>query len=292
MKILVVGDAIVDEYVYGEINRMSPEDETVPVVDMFDGVSQFLGGCLNVAGNVRSLGCDVSVSTILDLSIANWVAATKIDTRFTSRGSTLVKRRIINRKTNRQVARLDYVKRFPFQEVEEYKKFIKQRDFLSEFDGVIVSDYGKGVVDEFWVDILSNFKKPVFIDTKNPNLAMWNKVPNAFFKLNHKEYFSAKSEASHPLIVTHGDKGAYFLRQGTQEFAIPAKEVANPDPVGAGDVFVAALAVKYLETQDIRQAMEFANRVAAISCGKPGTATVQKEEVDQEEHWDRLEDRY
>ncbi len=289
MKILVIGDAMVDEYLYGEINRMSPEDSSVPVVDMPDGLlmQSRPGGCLNVAENLKALGATVCVSSIMPLG-----EFTELRSEYCTAGYPLIKQRIINRKTGKQIVRLDFNRVHVSHEISEYKNFIHERTFLNEFDAIVVSDYDKGVVDEYWINRLANTEKWVFVDTKKPDLSIWDKIPNCIIKINEKEYRASNKTAKHPLIVTHGSEKVMLYNKPGLPVWHPVQKVENPDVVGAGDVFLSALTVCYMETKNLNRAIHYAISAATLSVKKPGTCTVAKEEVEQDVHWEDVYDKY
>ncbi len=290
MKFLVIGDAMVDEYLYGEINRMSPEDSSVPVVDLDGEPSERRkGGCLNVAENLKSLGAEACVSTIMPIGdfLEDW------DDNYSVPGYPLIKQRVVNKKTGKQIVRLDTNKRYSEKDVSSYKEHVEERPFLQEFDAIIVSDYNKGVIDEYWINRLANTNKWVFVDTKKPDLSVWDKIPNCIIKINRKEYRDSNRTTKHRLIVTGGEYGATLKESEQHSVLYPAPEkVENPDVIGAGDVFLAALAVRYLERLDLGAAITYANHAAYLSVKKQGTCTVAKAEIEQDVHWEDVYDKW
>jgi len=137
-----------------------------------------------------------------------------------------------------------------------------------DYDAIVISDYDKGfVTDEAIHAIRAAFKGPIYMDTKKPNLGDF---PSIYIKINERELFESTSLPDpEMLIVTYGAKGAGHLKQLHRA---PATEVV--DVCGAGDVFLAALVAKHLETQDMDTAIQFANEKAAKSCTYMGTVCV------------------
>ena len=147
-----------------------------------------------------------------------------------------------------------------------------------EFDCVIVSDYNKGTIDKFIINKLEELECPVFIDTKNKDLSIWNGIKNAFIKINGKEYSECENETRHPLIITKGKDGA-ILKHLNETAIFSTKEIINGSVIGAGDVYLSALSVKYMETLNIKNAIEYANKAAGKSVEKYGASEVKRDEV-------------
>ena len=169
---LVVGDAIIDQYLYGLVDRMSPEDSTVPVLDIYEEEYR-LGGCLNVAANLRSLSRgQIYVSSIISDRCAKLLSAREIHHGYSYHLTNLdgiKKTRVFDQNSNKQLVRLDNIKRFSDDMIEEFNLLLKCIDF-DEFDCIVVSDYQKGVVSDYLVRKLKNYKRSVFVDTKYPDL--------------------------------------------------------------------------------------------------------------------------
>jgi len=236
MHILVIGDACIDEYRYGEIKRVNPES-TAPLLN-FENSEEKMGMAFNVAQNLKAFGAEVTLCVSEELSR---------------------KIRYIDRRTGEHLLRVD-------QDVEA-----QPYDFsvpLQDFDAIVISDYNKGYV---WVktikELRHQFKGPIYMDTKKRNLADY---PDIYIKINQRELYDSTSlpEPEH-LIVTYGSKGCGYMDK--VYFAKPIEVV---DVCGAGDVFLAAMVVKHLETGDMGIALPFANEKAAISCQSIGAVCV------------------
>ena len=236
MRILVIGDACIDEYRYGEILRLNPES-TAPLLN-FENSEEKMGMAFNVAQNLKAFGAEVTLCVSEQPSR---------------------KIRYIDRRTGEHLLRVD-------QDVEA-----QPYDFsvpLEDFTAIVISDYNKGFVwNETIRELRRQFKGAIYMDTKKHNLADF---PDIYIKINERELFESTSlaEPEH-LIVTYGAKGC-----GYRDKVYPAKPIEVVDVCGAGDVFLAAMVVKHLETGDMDIALPFANEKAAISCQSLGAVCV------------------
>ncbi|MEK6885299.1 MAG: hypothetical protein AABY22_37050, partial [Nanoarchaeota archaeon] len=165
MKILVLGDLIIDHYLTGIINRQSPEDETVSVVDV-EKEEYMLGGAGNVASNLKSLEPqnNVCVSSIVSEFTARLMDGKHVDYKccyfvknsdhFKDYGEfpskyELVKTRIVS--TEKQLLRVDNRLKFDKMDLKLWKNICFNQIHLSDYDAIVISDYQKGIVDEYVV---------------------------------------------------------------------------------------------------------------------------------------------
>lgn len=298
MKILVIGDLLVDHYIYGLIKRQSPEDPTIPVVDYVEEEYK-LGGAGNVACNIKALvrpKDDVYISSVLSRFTASMLKKKKIyyddivlDPSLKKSSEPhkreLIKTRIIESESHRQIMRLDNRSRFSEGDIQRYKNKCYFYN-AKKFDAVVVSDYNKGLIDEDIIERLAHedLKCPIFIDTKNPDMSRWKHIrhKNVIFKVNQKEWNAIKVQHPHemfPFVVTSSEDGARYIKNNNNHH-FPTEPVANGSVIGAGDVFLAALVVKYLETDgDLFGAIVYANKVAKKSVQKFGTCEVKRNEI-------------
>lgn len=276
-KILVIGDAILDIYVYGSVNRVSPEDPTISILD-YKNSDYRLGGCLNVAANLKSLDSsnEIYALSIIEKRCNNLLSLKDIcNLSFVrSEEDCIVKTRFVDEQRKKQLMRLDNRLKFEDIHIEEISDFLKYVNF-SNLDVIIVSDYQKGIVNSVLLDKLKNNdpNTAVFVDTKNPDLSVWNEINNCVIKVNHIEYSKRKKNTIHPLVVTTGSKGAMLIENG-KETAFPTKSVKDPEVTGAGDVFICGLTIKYLATNDLQKSIKYANLVARKSVKSFGTTEV------------------
>lgn len=290
MKILVIGDAILDKYIWGAIRRQSPEDASVPIVDFVDQEFR-LGGCLNVAANIKSLskrGNEIFVSSIMSEYTANLLKEKKISydeivlkTKEEKKPHEreLIKERIVNSQTAKQIIRIDNREKFSEADLQRYKNKCYYYNFV-EFDAIVVSDYNKGLIDNAMIKRLEKVECPVFVDTKKKDLSLWKNIKNCYVKINSKEYANSINSATlNNLIVTEGDKGCSYYKLGHLDSFYKTDKTEAADVVGAGDVFLAGFTVRFLESSDIPDAMKFANKAATLSVGKFGTVEVTRNEI-------------
>lgn len=245
-KILVIGEACVDAFIYGECKRLSPE---APVPVLSNITRKFNHG---MAGNVRK-----NLERLADGYDIDCICQSEV----------IIKSRYIDSKTNHMFLRVDegeHGTMVPFRLTESIIQKIK------EADAVIVSDYNKGFLTEEMLQEIAEHAKLSFLDSKkklHPDTIMaYNYV-----KLNELEWERNKTSDRHLLlkmIVTLGPKGAMYMGS-----LYPTEPKETIDVSGAGDTFIAALAVKYLQTQDIDISITFANKMSAIVVSKRGVST-------------------
>ena len=240
-KILLLGDTCTDKYVYGTIDRLSPEAPVPVFVPKYEENRRGMAG--NVEENLKALGCDVSLLTL--------------------GGGT--KTRFIDERSNQHVMRLDQdAKGGPIELATAIPPI---------YDAVVISDYNKGCISyELVEQVLQQFRGPVFIDTKKTDLARFE---GAFVKINSLENSLAKTLPSQ-IIVTLGKQGCEYAGQ---VYSAPQVEVA--DVCGAGDTFLAALVYQFLTTNQIPEALLFANRAAAVTVKHMGVYAPTLKEIDE-----------
>lgn len=240
-KILLLGDTCVDQYVYGTIDRLSPEAPVPVFVPQREETRRGMAG--NVEENLKALGCSVSLLTL--------------------KGS--VKTRFIDTRSNQHIMRLD--------QDATAGPITLDTAIPAIYDAVVVSDYNKGCVSyELVEEIIQEFKGPVFIDTKKTNLARFN---GAFVKINSLENSLAKTLPS-DLIVTLGKAGTRYNNN-----IYPVAQVEVADVCGAGDTFLAALVYEYLNTDNMPQAIQFANRAASVTVKHIGVYAPTLKEINE-----------
>ena len=293
IKVLVVGDFMIDHYIIGESNRMSPE-APVPVVVPKEEYS-IPGGAGNVAMNISTLGSRVTClgvigndffgKELIKIFNDNNISSKYIET--IENYSTIVKQRIYC--NGIQVARVDKEELLNWNPNQSANSL----DF-SDYDVIILSDYDKGVLVKPW------FLKPkntnVILDPKSgyehlfmhsniitPNLNELKKISGMNINNNDSIVNACnklmKENSFDYIIAKKGDKGMTIV--GNQNFIkhIEPHRVDNPDVTGAGDTVIAALSIAYAKTNDIEFSAKFANAAAAIVVGKTGTASVTIDEI-------------
>jgi len=280
VKILVVGDIMLDKYIVGEVDRISPE-APVPVVRVTEEY-ETLGGCGNVVRNIRELGAQVDCSA----SIARDNAGDTIRSHLHSVGAksllipesqmTTVKERIIADQRKVQMVRVDREDtekinhNFIIDVIEETK---------SEYDIIVVSDYAKGMITHKLIAYFNHMKIPMIVDPKPQNKSMYGYpfmiTPN---EKEAQEMGGPKSliaNGAKYVLETRGKKGM-ILHEGADEYALPAEEVEVFNVSGAGDTVVAVLSVCISMGLNPLEAAEVANKCAGYVVTQTGTSTVPK----------------
>ena len=293
IKVLVVGDFMIDHYIIGDSNRMSPE-APVPVVIPKEEYS-IPGGAGNVAMNISTWGSQVTClgvigndffgKELIKIFNDNNISSKYIET--IENYSTIVKQRIYC--NGIQVARVDKEEPLNWNPNQSENSL----DF-SDYDVIILSDYNKGVLVKPW------FLKPkntnVLLDPKSgyehlfinsniitPNLNELKKISGMNVDSNDSIVNACnklmKENSFDYIIAKKGDKGMTIV--GNQNFIkhIEPHRVDNPDVTGAGDTVIAALSIAYAKTNDIEFSAKFANAAAAIAVNKTGTASVTIDEI-------------
>jgi len=288
IKVLLVGDFMIDHYIMGTSNRMSPE-APVPVVTPKKEYS-IPGGAGNVAMNLRTMGADViCVGAVGDdiwgerllLLLKNkGINIDGID--IIKNHPTTLKQRIYS--DGKQVARLDTEKI-----IDWTSSFLSNN--LKHYDTCILSDYNKGVIKNANIDtniLIVDPKKGDFSLYKNthiitPNLNELQRATKIKIK-DDKSLIDACNELIakcnfNYIVAKKGSKGMTIVGKNSFVKHIKANSVDHPDVTGAGDTVIAALSIAYAKTQDIELSARFANNAAATAVSKSGTATVTIDEI-------------
>ena len=298
-RVLVVGDAMLDRYWFGAVDRISPE-APVPVVRVNPSKEQErLGGAANVAWNIKVLGARPSLLTAIGddehghrlealLATSGIESLFKRDPRLT----TTVKLRVIGR--SQQLLRVDFEEEPDHEVLEDMRA--PYEGALAGADAVLFSDYGKGGLTHIptMISTARAARRPVLVDPKGsdwsryrgatvitPNRNELAQVIGAWTsetQLRERVQALRSSLDLEALLVTRSEDGmSLFDREGRLDIAAEAREVF--DVTGAGDTVIATLAVMLASGLAVRDAMPIANRAAGIVVGKFGTATVGYDEL-------------
>ena len=296
-RVLVVGDAMLDRYWFGAVERISPE-APVPVVRV-NREQERLGGAANVALNVKTLGARATLLTV----VGDDEPARKLRVLLEQQGVTallgsdpqlytIVKLRVIGR--SQQLIRIDFENQ-PDHEVLAGMLADYERA-LPDHDAVLFSDYGKGGLTHLprMIDLARRAAKPVLVDPKGrdwrryagasvitPNRAELAQVIGEWSdesELEERAQAARREFDLGALLLTRSEEGmTLFDAAGQARVAAEAREVF--DVTGAGDTVIATLAALLACGLDAREAMPLANRAAGIVVGKFGTASVSYEEL-------------
>lgn len=304
LRVLVIGDLMLDEYVWGRTERISPE-APVQVVDVVRGDLR-LGGAGNVVNNLLTLGCQVEVISVLGededgICLRRLLEKQKIATNgivFESQRTTSRKTRILA--GNQQMLRIDRESREPIDETTQARLIERVREMVPSCQVILVSDYLKGLLTEAFLQQIIALGKaagvPVVIDPKGDN---YDKYRGAtLITPNRKEAQAASGlpiadEQSlqragrllctdlhlDALVLTRSEEGmSLFFRDG-DEIHLPTEAREVFDVSGAGDTVLALLGLGLGAGLVIADAARVANLAAGIVVGKVGTSTVSGEEL-------------
>jgi D-beta-D-heptose 7-phosphate kinase/D-beta-D-heptose 1-phosphate adenosyltransferase len=300
--ILVVGDVMLDEYIFGNITRMSPEAPQTPVIFM-KSEKRVLGGAANVAHNIISLGGEAILLGVQGNDehakrLQKLLQEARIENRsFTSpTRPTTTKTRVFD--SERQVARIDDEQSGPLSKRELSLFSTALRKLPSKIDMVIISDYAKGMISKETIQALRKKfpgekivadPKPVHkslmhsICMITPNLKEVSLMAGTTLKRHEdiRKTITRLTEDLHTsVLATMGREGMMLCDKNDMTiYRVAPPNVRAIDVTGAGDVATAACALALASGAELAEAAEFANRAAAISVTKLGTATVVLKEI-------------
>jgi D-beta-D-heptose 7-phosphate kinase/D-beta-D-heptose 1-phosphate adenosyltransferase len=296
IRVLVVGDVMLDRYWHGKASRISPE-APVPVVNVAEH-KHTPGGAANVALNVAALGAK---ATLLGLVGQDEAAAmlgqllnqAEIDFQFAAtKHPTITKLRVLSQ--HQQLIRLDFEEAYPETCLPELHDLFAEQ--IKKTDVVVLSDYGKGALSRArdLIAIARQLKVPVLVDPKTSDITHYQGA--TLVTPNFKEFqemvgevkdeetlVSKARELIHKadlqsMLITRGEKGMSLV---SKDEAVHLKAQAREvfDVTGAGDTVIATLAASYAGGLDFAKAADMANTAAGIVVAKMGTATVSETEL-------------
>lgn len=296
-KVLVIGDIMLDQYIYGDTNRISPE-APVPVVKkgQFENKP---GGAGNVALNIRKLGAKVSLlamcgndpeSDVLDHFLTN----SGIDIQLIRTSlPTIKKTRILSK--HQQLLRIDTES--SYNELDHSELLEIASNLMDKHDTVVLSDYAKGtltpVLQEL-IKIARSKDKKVIVDPKESDLSRYKNANwitpnlNEFLTANTQSDEHSLQDRAESLIkennfdgilLTRSEKGMSLYSKNNKPLHLPAKVREVFDVTGAGDTVIALMATGLSVTQNLNHIIELANTAAGIVVGKMGAAFVTPEEI-------------
>lgn len=297
-KILVIGDIILDEYIFGKVDRISPE-APVPVLNILNK-EQRLGGAANVAFNCKAMGCNVEILGITGddtdgKSLIKELSKRKINVYIEKykEFTTLKKTRLIS--ASQQILRIDEEKRPPKLTDTLFSTFTNK---IRESDIIVFSDYGKGLLDELpkLIQKAKVFNKICLVDPKGKDP---KKFKNAdFLTPNSKEiemligHYSDKNDLTNKvfkimefnniknILLTKGKDGmTLFQLQEKSRFDFKAQPSEVFDVTGAGDTVISVLSVLLSINYPLKKACKIANKAGGIVVQKFGTTAITFEEL-------------
>jgi D-beta-D-heptose 7-phosphate kinase/D-beta-D-heptose 1-phosphate adenosyltransferase len=306
-KIAVIGDLMIDHYIWGSCERISPE-APVPVVSV-SRESAVLGGAGNVINNLHSMGAEVSIFSVIGCDehakemdkLLRKTQSKKITLVHEEGRRTTKKSRIIA--SNQQVIRYDdeTIKEINF--FSEKSLFDNLEKDFEDYDVVLLSDYGKGLLTTLLtqqiIALAKEFNTLILVDPKGTDFRKYRGAtlltPNkkeailaTKIEIDSKESLSvAIATLKRDLdlkysIITLSEEGIALLNNRLKIIPTVAREVF--DVTGAGDTVLASLGVALASGFSIIEACEFANKAAAVVVAKVGSATVSLNEIEEYEH--------
>jgi D-glycero-beta-D-manno-heptose-7-phosphate kinase len=296
-RVLVVGDAMLDRYWHGAVDRISPE-APVPVVKV-SREEERIGAAANVAYNVSTLGAQASFLGVVGddepgrrLEALMRETGIKVHLRRDAALRTTVKLRVIGRQ--QQLLRMD------FENEPDHEVLAQQNDtfhtLAPDQDAVLFSDYGKGGLAHIpkMIEAARAARKVVLVDPKGSDYARYRgatvitpnraELQDVVGRWNSEDELRSKAQnlrtslALDALLVTRSEEGM-TLYDAEGELHIPAQAREVFDVTGAGDTVIATLAAMAAAGLSLREAVPIANRAGGIVVGKFGTATVSYEEL-------------
>ena len=307
LRILVIGDVMLDAYVMGKVNRISPE-APVPIVSL-ENEDARIGGAGNVALNLLTLGAkpiicgvigeDSSGDKLLNLFEKNRISTDGIVKSMARK--TTVKTRVISNK--QQLLRIDSESTFPLLESEEIKLNNTIQNIINQgIDGIIFEDYNKGVLTDSVIQNTIKIAKekdiPTAVDPKKENFLSYKGV--SLFKPNLKELkeglnlnfdFNSNKELFEKGIelleeklqneisfVTLSENGV-FIKNQTEKYYVPAHMRSISDVSGAGDTVIAVATLCLISGASTKQIAEISNLAGGLVCEKSGVVSISKNEL-------------
>lgn len=301
--IAVIGDLMLDKYIFGKVERISPE-APVPVIDVASQ-SYRLGGAANVATNIRSLGASAMLfgvvgddgdGAILQSQMLNERLSTDFLVTESGRPTT-AKTRVIAQ--NHHIVRIDSETRKPISQASEKTILDLLSEHVNRLGAIVFEDYNKGALTKSLIKKVIAFAKknhiPITVDPKKDNFFEYKHA--TVFKPNLKEISDAlgrkftntdedatlacqllqKKIKANNIILTRSEKGITVFNGKAHHIPSMALEVA--DVSGAGDTVIATLTVSIASGVDTLTAAKIANLAAGVVCAEVGAIAVEKQKL-------------
>ncbi|HPZ07141.1 MAG TPA: D-glycero-beta-D-manno-heptose-7-phosphate kinase [Candidatus Eremiobacteraeota bacterium] len=306
-NILIIGDIMLDKYIYGDVDRISPE-APVQVVNV-KKEKYVLGGAANVASNVASLGCKTSICGVIGKDEAGKILISCLEEKKINRDMVVTdklkistqKIRIVGQ--SQQLLRIDYENTIYISPAVEEEIIKKLMEKISLYDVIIISDYAKGTITNYITATIIKNNNKVIVDPKpkhkefykgayliTPNL----KEASAMSGIEGEDENSISSIGQHLLeemnshiLITCGARGMYLFKKDREFYRLPTKAKEVYDVTGAGDTVIATIASSLSSGATLREASYIANYAAGIVVGKSGTASTAVEEIKNEIKYDK-----
>jgi len=305
-KILVIGDLMIDNYLWGKSNRISPE-APVPIVQI-NNESLSLGGAGNVVNNLKSLGAQVDVISVIgDCNNSDELITLLKDINISCKFLIREKDRIIPKKT-RVIASQQQIIRYDLESINEISSSIEDsiidtyKKIIKGYSIVLLSDYGKGVLTskltKNLIKIANNLNKKIFVDPKGSD---FEKYKGAFLLTPNKKEASEASKTDivdrktlkkaisnlktslnlDISLITLSSEGIATYDKKLNIYPTSSREVF--DVTGAGDTVLACLGFAFACNYGIKEAVKFSNLAAGVVVSKIGSSTVTLSEIIEHE---------
>jgi len=298
IKVLIIGDAMIDSYMWGCINRQSPE-APIPIVDI-EKYEKRLGGAANVASNIKALGGTPILCSVIgndDKGFFDLMKAEKLSTEgiLQEDRKTTLKTRIISE--NKHQLRVDEEDTFSISNESDFIQHTKH--LMKDVQIVIFQDYNKGVLSKNIIsELISSAKKlniPVLVDPKKDNY--WEYKGVDLFKPNSKELTESNSSDNDSLsldslahivsyqrkqldakafLLTLSEKGVYIQTEN-ESTHYPAFKRNIVDVSGAGDAVIATAALALAKNINFNAIAQLANLAGGLSCESVGVNPLDKD---------------
>ncbi len=295
---------MIDEFVWGEVSRISPE-APVPVVNV-TGETLRLGGAANVASNIQSLEGKALISGMVGNDWTGEKILKEIKLLGIDTGGIIKKKgKLTTRKTriiahNQQVVRYDRENTSKIENAEIQRIITYLKKNLTNINAIIISDYGKGVISQGLMEKISLIarknNKIVIVDPKTNNFSIYSRVtgitPNreeiskaTGVEINNENDLLKAGKILlgtlnyESVLITRGDKGMTLLEKNGELFHTPAIAKEVYDVTGAGDTVIGVLTLALAAGASWKTAILISNYAASIVVGKIGTATLTREEL-------------
>jgi rfaE bifunctional protein kinase chain/domain len=308
-RILVIGDLMLDEFIWGRVSRISPE-APVPVVEVVRE-SSYPGGAANVARNVREFASSVRVMGLVGQDahaeqLKKLLASSGIDLESVLSDptfQTIVKTRIIARQ--QQVVRVDRERPYALTPELQQAAVDKVVNLLPDIDGIIFEDYGKGFLNQQVLDKFASLahEKILTADPNPKNPLIWHGMTTV--KPNRSEAFAAANQlwrepqgdplndealmnvgakllqkwAPDQLLITLGEQGMILFDQEAAPYHVPSRAREVYDLSGAGDTAIGLFTLALVSGATPIEAAEISNHASSVVVAKLGTATLTPAEL-------------
>lgn len=309
LKVAVIGDVMIDSYIYGKVNRMSPE-APVPIVDVFKKENR-LGGAANVALNIKALGATPYLISVLGddgdgrkaEKLLNDAGISDAHILLSKDRETTVKTRILG--NNRQIARVDQEKIVPLNEADNQRLLSTLNNIIEHVDLLILEDYDKGVLSKDNIESIvasaNAHKVLIAVDPKFNNFMEYKNV--GLFKPNLKELLhgmEAKISSDYSIeeimqleknlrqemgyttgLITLSERGI-LIQNSNESHAMDAHARNISDVSGAGDTVISVAACTLAAGGSLETVAHLSNLAGGLVCEHPGVVPVDLERLKAE----------